>query len=153
MAAHPVHYNAVLEHTRDWRGVRAKAHHHRSDSKRNPGTEGLGPNTHIPCNEHDDVSLPLQLDPADERPGGTRVHPTLTFPALDERLQFFMVNSPWGSPHTAPMKFAKAVDEPIDLYNHGDHASAFTYIDDIVEGLTATDTKVRPVFAPTRYPD
>ena len=37
----------------------------------------------------------------------------------------------------APIKFARAIlnDEPIDVYNFGQHRRDFTYIDDIVEGV------------------
>lgn len=37
----------------------------------------------------------------------------------------------------APIKFARAIlnDDPIDVYNFGQHRRDFTYIDDIVEGV------------------
>jgi UDP-glucuronate 4-epimerase len=52
-------------------------------------------------------------------------------------LRFFTVYGPWGRPDMAPVKFAKAIskNEPITLYNYGDHYRDFTYIDDIVAGI------------------
>ena len=55
-------------------------------------------------------------------------------------LRFFTVYGPWGRPDMALFKFVRAVlaGEPIDVYNHGDMARDFTYIDDIVAGLLHT---------------
>ena len=51
-------------------------------------------------------------------------------------LRFFTVYGPWGRPGMAPIKFAKKISqgEAIQIYNHGNHARDFTYIDDIVAG-------------------
>jgi UDP-glucuronate 4-epimerase len=53
-------------------------------------------------------------------------------------LRFFTVYGPWGRPDMALFLFAKAMlnDEPIDVFNHGRMERDFTYIDDIVEGIT-----------------
>src|SRR5262249_27736095 len=53
-------------------------------------------------------------------------------------LRFFTVYGPWGRPDMAYYKFVRAIDEglPIDLYNHGLMQRDFTYIDDVVEGIT-----------------
>jgi UDP-glucuronate 4-epimerase len=52
-------------------------------------------------------------------------------------LRFFTVYGPWGRPDMAPMLFAKAIlaGEPIRVFNHGDMARDFTYVDDIVDGV------------------
>ena len=52
-------------------------------------------------------------------------------------LRFFTVYGPWDRPDMALQKFAKAIvnDEPIQLFNYGNHRRDFTYIDDIVEGV------------------
>ena len=52
-------------------------------------------------------------------------------------LRFFTVYGPWGRPDQAPMLFTKAIlaGEPIDVFNGGEMARDFTYIDDIVEGV------------------
>ncbi len=53
-------------------------------------------------------------------------------------LRFFTVYGPWGRPDMAYFKFTKAILEgkPISVYNHGDLYRDFTYIDDIVEGIS-----------------
>jgi UDP-glucuronate 4-epimerase len=53
-------------------------------------------------------------------------------------LRFFTVYGPWGRPDMAPMLFADAIlnDRPIKVFNNGDMSRDFTYIDDIVDGIT-----------------
>ena len=53
-------------------------------------------------------------------------------------LRFFTVYGPWGRPDMAPIKFSKAIlsGQPIQIYNKGNHSRDFTYIDDIVRGVT-----------------
>jgi UDP-glucuronate 4-epimerase len=55
-------------------------------------------------------------------------------------LRFFTVYGPWGRPDMSYFKFTRAIlaGEPIDVYNHGQHARDFTYIDDIVDGILRT---------------
>ena len=55
-------------------------------------------------------------------------------------LRFFTVYGPWGRPDMAYYKFTKAMlaGETIDVFNNGQHARDFTYIDDIVEGIVRT---------------
>lgn len=54
-------------------------------------------------------------------------------------LRFFTVYGPWGRPDMAYYSFTKAIMEgkPIDVYNYGKMKRDFTYIDDIVNGVTA----------------
>lgn len=53
-------------------------------------------------------------------------------------LRFFTVYGPWGRPDMAPMMFAKSIQsqETITLFNHGEMYRDFTYIDDIIDGIT-----------------
>ncbi len=53
--------------------------------------------------------------------------------------RFFTVYGPWGRPDMALFKFTRAMlrDEPIDIYNRGEMARDFTYIDDLVHALVA----------------
>jgi UDP-glucuronate 4-epimerase len=55
-------------------------------------------------------------------------------------LRFFTVYGPWGRPDMAYFKFTKAIlaGETIDVFNNGQHARDFTYVDDIVEGIVRT---------------
>ena len=51
---------------------------------------------------------------------------------------FFTVYGPWGRPDMAPYLFMNAIvsQSPINVYNNGKLLRDFTYIDDIVEGLS-----------------
>ena len=53
-------------------------------------------------------------------------------------LRFFTVYGPWGRPDMALYGFTKNVVDgnTIDLYNHGNMTRDFTYVVDIVEGIT-----------------
>ena len=53
-------------------------------------------------------------------------------------LRFFTVYGPYGRPDMALFIFTKAILEgkPIDIYNYGKMKRDFTYVDDIVEGIT-----------------
>ena len=49
--------------------------------------------------------------------------------------RFFTVYGPWGRPDMALFKFTRAMlaGEPIEVYNRGEMARDFTYIDDLIE--------------------
>jgi len=53
-------------------------------------------------------------------------------------LRFFTVYGPWGRPDMALFLFTKAAleERSIDVFNHGEMLRDFTYVDDIVEGVT-----------------
>jgi UDP-glucuronate 4-epimerase len=57
-------------------------------------------------------------------------------------LRFFTVYGPYGRPDMAPFKFTRSVlaGEAIDVYNHGNLSRDFTYVDDIVAGITQVVT-------------
>ncbi|MGB5982869.1 MAG: NAD-dependent epimerase/dehydratase family protein [Nonlabens sp.] len=61
-------------------------------------------------------------------------------------LRFFTVYGPWGRPDMAIYLFADAItnNKPIKVFNNGNLSRDFTYIDDIVEGITATIMKDLP---------
>jgi UDP-glucuronate 4-epimerase len=52
-------------------------------------------------------------------------------------LRFFTVYGPWGRPDMAAYLFATAIlaGEPIRVFNRGQMARDFTYVDDIVNGI------------------
>lgn len=58
-------------------------------------------------------------------------------------LRFFTVYGPWGRPDMALFKFTDAIlhDRPIDVFNRGQHKRDFTYVEDIVSGVTSALTK------------
>tara|TARA_B100000424_G_C22901308_1_gene479328 strand:+ start:17 stop:1042 length:1026 start_codon:yes stop_codon:yes gene_type:complete len=53
-------------------------------------------------------------------------------------LRFFTVYGPYGRPDMAYFKFTKNIlnGDPINVYNNGNMQRDFTYIDDLVEGMT-----------------
>jgi UDP-glucuronate 4-epimerase len=62
-------------------------------------------------------------------------------------LRFFTVYGPFGRPDMALFMFTKKIlaDEPIDVFNYGNHRRDFTYVGDIVEGVArACDRVAQP---------
>lgn len=59
-------------------------------------------------------------------------------------LRFFTVYGPWGRPDMAMYSFTKAVFEgkPLKVFNNGKMRRDFTYIDDIVAGISKTLTHI-----------
>ena len=53
-------------------------------------------------------------------------------------LRFFTVYGPWGRPDMAYYLFVDAImnNQPIKIFNNGEMERDFTYIEDIVSGLT-----------------
>lgn len=53
-------------------------------------------------------------------------------------LRFFTVYGPWGRPDMALFDFTKNIlaGNPITLFNYGDMKRDFTYVDDIVQGIS-----------------
>jgi UDP-glucuronate 4-epimerase len=97
-----------------------------------------GANTTMPFSIHDNVDHPLSLYAATKKANELMAH---TYSHLyripTTGLRFFTVYGPWGRPDMALFKFTKAIleDQPIDVFNYGNHRRDFTYIDDIVEGV------------------
>jgi UDP-glucuronate 4-epimerase len=97
-----------------------------------------GENGETPFSEAHRVDYPVSLYAATKKANELMAHTyshLYGFPATG--LRFFTVYGPWGRPDMALFKFVRAIlgDQAIDVYNHGDLARDFTYIDDIVEGV------------------
>ncbi len=98
-----------------------------------------GANTATPFSEHQNTDHPLTLYAATKKANEAMAHSYAHLFALPcTGLRFFTVYGPWGRPDMALYRFADAImtGEPIPLFNHGRHRRSFTYIDDIVEGVT-----------------
>ena len=52
-------------------------------------------------------------------------------------LRFFTVYGPWGRPDMALFIFTRNIlnNKPIQVFNNGNHARDFTYVEDIAEGV------------------
>ena len=91
-----------------------------------------------PFAETDRVDTPASLYAATKRAGELM---STTYAGLyglrQSALRFFTVYGPWGRPDMAYWSFAEKIltNQSIDVFNNGDQARDFTYIDDIVEGI------------------
>ncbi len=97
-----------------------------------------GRNAKVPFSEEDRTDSPVSLYAATKKANELMAHTYSSLYALPTTgLRFFTVYGPWGRPDMAPMLFADAIAEgrPIRVFNGGDLARDFTYIDDITEGV------------------
>ena len=98
-----------------------------------------GGNTKLPFSEHDNVDHPVSLYAATKKSNELMAHTYSHLYQLPTTgLRFFTVYGPWGRPDMALFLFTSLIlkNEKIDVYNHGDMKRDFTFIDDIVEGIT-----------------
>ena len=98
-----------------------------------------GANTRMPFSTSDNVDHPMSLYAASKKCNELMAHTySNLFDIPSTGLRFFTVYGPWGRPDMALFLFAKAMlnNEPINVFNHGMMERDFTYIDDIVEGIT-----------------
>ena len=98
-----------------------------------------GENKKVPFKTSDNVDHPISLYAATKKSNELMAH---TYGHLYDfkttGLRFFTVYGPWGRPDMAYYLFAEAIanDQPIKVFNNGQMERDFTYIDDIVNGLT-----------------
>lgn len=100
-----------------------------------------GANESMPFSVHDNVDHPLSLYAASKKANELMAHTYSNLYRLPTTgLRFFTVYGPWGRPDMALFLFTKAIlaGEKIKVFNYGKHRRDFTYIDDIVEGVTRT---------------
>ena len=98
-----------------------------------------GANEQQPFSESHTVGHPLAIYPATKRCNELIAHSYSHLYGLPTTgLRFFTVYGPWGRPDMALFLFTQAMlnDKPINVFNHGDMIRDFTYIDDIVEGIS-----------------
>lgn len=95
-----------------------------------------GMNNTIPFSETDSVDYPVSLYAATKKSCELMAHSYAHLYGLPVTgLRFFTVYGPGGRPDMAPWLFTEAIvnDQPIKVFNHGEMARDFTYIDDVVE--------------------
>jgi UDP-glucuronate 4-epimerase len=98
-----------------------------------------GENKKVPFETTDNVDYPISLYAATKKSNELMAH---TYGHLygfkTTGLRFFTVYGPWGRPDMAYYLFADAIsnDKPIKVFNNGEMERDFTYIDDIVNGVT-----------------
>jgi UDP-glucuronate 4-epimerase len=97
-----------------------------------------GANSKLPFSVDDPVDQPVSLYAASKRANELLAHTYCHLYGIRASgLRFFTVYGPWGRPDMALFTFTEAMlkGRPIDIYNHGQMARDFTYVDDIVESI------------------
>ena len=98
-----------------------------------------GENKKVPFETTDNVDHPISLYAATKKSNELMAH---TYGHLydfkNTGLRFFTVYGPWGRPDMAYYLFADAIsnNQTIKVFNNGEMQRDFTYIDDIVNGMT-----------------
>ncbi len=98
-----------------------------------------GNSNKMPLSVNDSVDNPISLYAATKKSNELMAHTySHLFKLPTTGLRFFTVYGPWGRPDMAPILFANAITngEPIKVFNNGNLQRDFTYIDDIIEGVT-----------------
>ena len=98
-----------------------------------------GNNTKMPLSTSDSVDHPISLYAATKKSNELMAHTYSHLYGIPTTgLRFFTVYGPWGRPDMALFLFTKAIQEnkPIKVFNHGKMVRDFTFVDDIVEGVT-----------------
>jgi UDP-glucuronate 4-epimerase len=96
-----------------------------------------GKNKKLPFAESDSVDQPIAMYAATKKADELMAHAYSHLYGMNiTALRFFTVYGPWGRPDMALFKFTKNIfsGKEIEVYNRGNMARNFTYIDDIVSG-------------------
>lgn len=98
-----------------------------------------GLNKAMPFSVHNHTDHPVSLYAASKKSNELMAHTySHLFGIPTTGLRFFTVYGPWGRPDMALFIFTKAILEgkPIEVYNNGDMERDFTYVGDIVNGIS-----------------
>ena len=98
-----------------------------------------GNQIHMPFKENTAASHPIQFYAATKRSCELMCHSYSHLYKLPITvLRFFTVYGPWGRPDMALFDFTKKIinGEKITVYNYGNHSRDFTYVGDVVNGIT-----------------
>lgn len=98
-----------------------------------------GLNEALPFSTSHNVDHPISLYAASKKSNELMAHTySHLFGIRTTGLRFFTVYGPWGRPDMALFLFTKAALEgqEIEVFNNGNMLRDFTYVDDIVEGIS-----------------
>ncbi len=98
-----------------------------------------GLNEKVPYSETDKVDRPVSLYAASKKSNELMAHAySKLYHIPSTGVRFFTVYGPWGRPDMAPYIFMNSIvnHQPIKVFNQGNMLRDFTYIDDIIEGLS-----------------
>lgn len=104
-----------------------------------------GLNEEMPFSTSHNVDHPVSLYAATKKSDELIAHSySHLFKLPTTGLRFFTVYGPWGRPDMALFLFTKAIleNKAINVYNMGNMQRDFTYIDDIVDGITHVIDKI-----------
>jgi UDP-glucuronate 4-epimerase len=93
----------------------------------------------VPFKETDNVDHPISLYAASKKANELIAHTYSHLYRLKTTgLRFFTVYGPWGRPDMAPYIFVRRISEgkSITVFNNGNMERDFTYVDDIVDGVS-----------------
>jgi UDP-glucuronate 4-epimerase len=103
-----------------------------------------GLNRKMPYSEHDSTEHPVSLYGATKKANELMAHAYAQLYGIPATgLRLFTVYGPYGRPDMSPMIFSRKIlqDEVLDVFNHGRMERDFTYIDDVVEGISRLISK------------
>ncbi|MDL2231324.1 NAD-dependent epimerase/dehydratase family protein [Porphyromonadaceae bacterium OttesenSCG-928-L07] len=98
-----------------------------------------GNNSSVPFKETEQVDNPVSMYAATKKSNELMAYTYSSLYGIKTiGLRFFTVYGPAGRPDMAPFLFADAIwhEKPIKVFNEGNLSRDFTYIDDIVEGIS-----------------
>ena len=104
-----------------------------------------GANTKMPYSIDTNVDHPMSLYAATKKANELMAHTYSNLYGLPTTgLRFFTVYGPWGRPDMAIYLFVNSIiaGKPIKVFNYGKMRRDFTFIDDIVEGITMIINKI-----------
>ena len=97
-----------------------------------------GINYKMPFSENDKTEKQISMYGVSKKTNELMAHAYSNLYGLKTTgLRFFTVYGPWGRPDMAYYIFTKAIikNKSIDLFNNGEQARSFTYINDIIEPI------------------
>jgi len=113
-----------------------------------------GNSENIPFSEDDCVDYPVSLYAATKKANELMAHTYSHLYCLPTTgLRFFTVYGPYGRPDMALFLFTRAIAEgkPVKVFNNGDLSRDFTYINDIIEGITRVTNYIPGANMPHPY--
>ncbi len=103
-----------------------------------------GGNRSFPFKENQKVDKPISLYAASKKSNELMAYTySHLYKIPSTGLRFFTVYGPWGRPDMSLFLFTDAIfnERPIKIFNKGNMVRDFTYIDDIIEGITRIISK------------
>ena len=113
-----------------------------------------GANKKFPFRENDKADNQISLYAATKKSVESLAHSYSSLWKIPVTiLRFFTVYGPWGRPDMAYFRFTKNIlnGKKIDVYNKGKMYRDYTYIDDIVDGITKLTNKIPKLNSSKKY--